>query len=85
MSDLEIRFDAAVEASTELDQRPDNDTLLALYGLYKQAREGDVQADRPSSVDFVVAAKFDAWEALEGVSREDAMAQYVALIDSLKA
>ena len=30
-------------------------------------------------------SRVDAWEALEGVSREDAMAEYVALIDSLKA
>ncbi len=73
-AEIQARFEAAVEVSAEFDQRPDNDTLLALYGLYKQAREGDVQADRPSSVDFVTAPKFDAWEALEGVSREDAMA-----------
>jgi acyl-CoA-binding protein len=29
-------------------------------------------------------AKYDAWAKFKGVSREDAMRQYIALIDSLK-
>jgi acyl-CoA-binding protein len=42
MSDLKSRFDAAVAHSQKLSERPDNATLLKIYGLYKQATLGDV-------------------------------------------
>lgn len=84
MSELIDRFEDAVEQSTELARRPDNDTLLELYGLYKQAKQGDVQGERPSSMEFEAAAKFDAWEALAGVSTDEAMRRYVELVEHLK-
>jgi acyl-CoA-binding protein len=83
MSDLDARFAAAAEASKTLPQRPDNDTLLQLYSLFKQATEGDVQGKRPGFTDMVGRAKYDAWAKLQGTSTEDAKAQYADLVESL--
>ena len=85
MSDLKTRFDEAVAGSKTLTKRPDNTTLLAIYANFKQASEGDVKGERPDMFDRVGCAKFDAWEAIEGTSKEDAMAAYVAIYEKLKA
>jgi acyl-CoA-binding protein len=84
MADLQASFEAAVAASKTLSERPDNQTLLKIYALYKQASAGDAEGKRPGFGDMVGRAKFDAWAALKGTAREDAMRQYVALIDSLR-
>ena len=84
MSDLHKQFDLAVAESKKLSQRPDNVTLLKLYALYKQGTSGDAEGGRPGIGDFVARAKYDAWCAIAGTSREQAMQQYVELVDSLK-
>ena len=78
-------FDAAAAASKTLRKAPDNDTLLALYSLYKQASVGDVSGERPGALDMVNRAKFDAWSARKGTSREDAMRAYIDLVKKLKS
>ncbi|HEX6225644.1 MAG TPA: acyl-CoA-binding protein [Chryseolinea sp.] len=77
-------FENAVARSQEFTKRPSNEELLQLYALYKQATEGDVSGDRPGGFDFKAIAKFDAWEELKGKSKEQAMNEYVALVDSLQ-
>ena len=81
----QAEFESAVERSKTLAERPGNDVLLQLYGLYKQATDGDVQGKRPGMLDLKGRAKFDAWTGLKGVGREDAMKRYVALVDRLLA
>lgn len=83
MSDLHTAFTDAVAASKELTQRPDNATLLKLYALYKQASVGDAEGARPGFSDMVGRAKWDAWNEIKGLSADDAMQQYIDLIDSL--
>ena len=61
MSKLKSAFDAAVADSKTLDERPDNQTLLRIYGLFKQASEGDATGKRPGFTDLVGRAKYDAW------------------------
>lgn len=85
MSDLQTRFDACVADSKNLANRPDNATLLKLYALYKQALDGDVEGKRPGFTDMVGRAKYDAWAALKGTANDAAKAEYVALLESLKA
>jgi len=67
-----------------LPARPDNETMLKLYALYKQAVAGDATGKRPGMFDMVGRAKYDAWDALKGTSRDSAMESYVDLVDSLK-
>lgn len=81
---LKDQFEAAVAASKSLPERPDNMTLLKLYALYKQGSAGDVEGSRPGFTDMVGRAKWDAWNELKGTGSDDAMQQYVDLIESLK-
>ena len=83
MADLNADFEAAVANSKKLSQRPDNATLLKIYGLYKQATIGDVTEKKPGFGDMVGRAKWDAWNGLKGTSSDDAKRQYVELIASL--
>jgi acyl-CoA-binding protein len=84
MSDLAHRFQAAAEESKTLTQRPDNDTLLKMYAFFKQGANGDVAGKRPGFTDLVGRAKYDAWAKLKGTPEEEAMRQYVALVEALK-
>jgi diazepam-binding inhibitor (GABA receptor modulating acyl-CoA-binding protein) len=84
MADLQAAFDKAVADSKKLPDRPDNQTLLQIYALYKQATEGDVEGKRPGFTDMVGRAKYDAWAAVKGKAKSEAMQAYVDLIESLK-
>ena len=83
MSDLKSRFDAAVAKSKDLSERPDNMTLLKLYALFKQGSLGDNTDKKPGFSDMVGRAKWEAWTTLKGTTADDAMQQYVDLIESL--
>lgn len=84
MADLKTQFETAVSESKQLPEKPDNMTLLKIYALYKQATSGDVEGKRPGFTDMVGRAKYDAWDGLKGTSSDDAMQQYIDLIESLK-
>ena len=84
MADLKASFEAAAAASKTLSERPDNQTLLQLCALYKQGSGGDVEGKRPGFGDMVGRAKYDAWAALKGTGRDDAMQRYIDLVNSLK-
>jgi diazepam-binding inhibitor (GABA receptor modulating acyl-CoA-binding protein) len=83
VSDLKSAFDAAVASTQDLTRRPDNQTLLKLYALYKQATEGDNAATKPGFSDLVGRAKWDAWTALKGTSASEAMQRYIELVETL--
>lgn len=83
MADLKAEFEAAVANSKKLSERPDNTTLLKIYGLYKQATAGDNTDKKPGFGDMVGRAKWDAWNTLKGTGGDDAMQQYIDLIESL--
>ncbi|WP_266168242.1 acyl-CoA-binding protein [Dyella subtropica] len=85
MNDLQCEFQQAAEDVQGLDKRPDNDTLLKLYALYKQGSEGDIRDAQPGFFDFIGTAKHEAWAQLRGVSREEAMRRYIALVHQLLA
>ena len=83
--ELKEKFEQAVAESKHLSERPSNDTLLMLYSLYKQATEGDVNNYPPANpFDFVAKAKYQAWESLKGKSKENAMTEYVGLVEKLR-
>jgi diazepam-binding inhibitor (GABA receptor modulating acyl-CoA-binding protein) len=84
MSDLITQFEEAAANAQNLKKKPDNDTLLKLYSLYKQGSKGDVAGSRPGFTNPVGRAKFDAWAKLKGTSKNDAMQSYIDLIGSLQ-
>ncbi|MDC7699961.1 acyl-CoA-binding protein [Vogesella indigofera] len=85
MSDLKTQFEQAQKDVTTLAERPDNQTMLQLYSLFKQATAGDVSGERPGMMDFINRAKFDSWEKLKGQSAEEAMQNYINVVKSLMA
>jgi acyl-CoA-binding protein len=83
---LQELFENAVKESKELSSKPDNETLLKLYALYKQGTEGDINTEPPSNpFDFVSKAKHNAWSDMKGKTKDDAMKEYVALVNQLKS
>jgi acyl-CoA-binding protein len=84
MADLKKEFQQAAQDVMNLEERPDNDTMLRLYALYKQGSEGDVSGPKPGFFDFVGTAKYEAWEKLAGTNAEDAMRKYVDLVKKLR-
>jgi acyl-CoA-binding protein len=83
MSDLTSKFEEAAKKAMNLPERPDNDTLLKLYALYKQGSAGDVSGPKPGFFDFVGTAKYEAWAKLKGTKPEEAMQKYVDLVKKL--
>jgi len=81
--DLDEQFKQASEKVHTLDKRPSNDKLLELYGLFKQATEGDVAGQRPGGFDFKAIAKYDTWANLKGMSKDDAKKAYIELVHTL--
>lgn len=81
---LQSDFEQAVADSKSLPERPDNLTLLKMYGLYKQGSKGDVTGERPGMTDFVARAKWDAWESRKGLSQDAAMQEYLDVFNELK-
>ena len=83
MSDLKTQFETAVAESKNLTERPDNATLLKLYGLYKQGGVGDNTEPKPGFSDMIGRAKWEAWNAVKGKPSAQAMQDYIDLIESL--
>jgi acyl-CoA-binding protein len=78
-------FETAAKAVKTLEQRPDDNTMLKLYALYKQGSEGDVSGNKPGFFDFVGTAKYEAWEKLKGTPPEEAQADYIDIVRKLGA
>ena len=80
---LDEQFITATKKVHQLDKRPTNAQLLQLYGLYKQATEGDVKEQRPGGFDFKAIAKYDTWANLKGKSKDEAKQDYIDLVESM--
>ena len=76
-------FTDAREKVEELYKRMDNKTIKKVYAYYKQATEGDISGKRPSALRFRDRVKFDAWSSISGMSKEDAEAAYIELVNGL--
>ena len=82
---LKEDFEKAATDSKNLPEKPGNETLLQLYSLYKQGSVGDVNIEPPTNpFDFVNKAKYEAWAALKGKTSEEAMQEYISLVNKLK-
>lgn len=79
MTDLTDAFNQAVNAvqNNKANKPIGNDIKLQMYALYKQATLGDISGKKPSALDMVGRAKYTAWEALKGLSLDDAKQRYI--------
>ena len=84
--ELQNIFEQAVSNSRLLTKKPNNENLLQLYSLYKQATEGDIEIAPPSNpFDVVAKVKYNAWQSHKGKAKEVAMQEYISLVEKLKS
>ena len=65
-----------------IQQSGSNEQKLRAYALFKQSTVGDASGERPGAFNFVARAKFDAWAALKGTAKDEAMRLYVKEFDT---
>jgi diazepam-binding inhibitor (GABA receptor modulating acyl-CoA-binding protein) len=87
MSDLKATFDEAVNyvKTAEGSFKPSQDLKLTMYALFKQATDGDVKGKKPGMLDVVGRTKYAAWTKLKGTSADDAMQDYINVVEPLRA
>ncbi|TKY70139.1 Acyl-CoA-binding protein [Spatholobus suberectus] len=76
-------FEQYAEKAKTLPNNQTNENLLILYGLYKQATVGPINTTRPGVFNMRDRAKWDAWKAVEGKSKEEAMNDYITKVKQL--
>jgi diazepam-binding inhibitor (GABA receptor modulating acyl-CoA-binding protein) len=77
------QFLQAAEAVKTLDNKPDNNSLCILYGLYKQATVGDNNTSKPNIFDIKGQTKWDSWNKYKGYSKYKAECEYITFVNSL--
>jgi acyl-CoA-binding protein len=90
---LQQEFDAAVQKVNDLPADTAPQHMTELYGLYKQATEGDVNmktdevdadaADQANGPAGLSQAQWESWDKYKGTSEEDAKRQYVARVTEI--
>ncbi|RWR86847.1 acyl-CoA-binding protein [Cinnamomum micranthum f. kanehirae] len=80
---LKEEFEEHAAKAKTLPQTTTNENLLILYGLFKQATIGPVNTSRPGMFSMKERAKWDAWKAVEGKSKDEAMSDYITKIKQL--
>jgi diazepam-binding inhibitor (GABA receptor modulating acyl-CoA-binding protein) len=80
---LEEEFQNSVEKIDNCGKTFDNDTMLKLYGYYKQAKFGDCDSPSPNFWQIKEKAKWDAWVQHKGMTREHAMKRYIKYVCKL--
>uniref|UniRef100_A0A673U765 ACB domain-containing protein n=1 Tax=Suricata suricatta TaxID=37032 RepID=A0A673U765_SURSU len=80
--DCQKQFQAAVSVIQNLPKngsyRPSYEEMLRFYSYYKQATMGPCLVPRPGFWDPIGRYKWDAWNSLGKMSREEAMTAYIA-------
>nr|XP_034362967.1 acyl-CoA-binding domain-containing protein 4 isoform X2 [Arvicanthis niloticus] len=80
--DCQKQFQAAVSVIQNLPKngsyRPSYEEMLRFYSYYKQATMGPCLVPRPGFWDPIGRYKWDAWNSLGKMSREEAMSAYIS-------
>lgn len=78
---LEEKFNAAVNVIRSLPKsgsyQPSNELMLRFYSYFKQATEGPCDKPKPGFWDVVNRAKWESWNKLGNMTRDEAMQAYV--------
>ena len=82
-NDLEKEFLSSAERIKSSGKNFDKDTLLKLYGYYKQGTSGDCDIAEPAFWQLKEKAKWDAWNQHKGVKKTHAMKKYIKLVNEL--
>jgi diazepam-binding inhibitor (GABA receptor modulating acyl-CoA-binding protein) len=77
-------FIKAAEDAKSLPNRPDNETMLERYALFKQGIVGDNDTEKPGLLNLTAKAKWEAWNGRKGPSKETAQQQHIDLVTKLQ-
>jgi len=82
---LEEAFNKAQAQLVKLSNLPPRETIMKVYGLYKQTTVGDINIERPGffSADLKGKAKYDAWQQFKGMKKDTACLEYIKLVQEL--
>lgn len=83
LEELTKEFNNSAKQIKNCGKTFDNETLLKLYGYYKQSVDGDCNTECPSFWNIKEKAKWDAWSSHKGIKKEHAMKKYIKLVASL--
>uniref|UniRef100_A0A674J9U2 ACB domain-containing protein n=2 Tax=Terrapene triunguis TaxID=2587831 RepID=A0A674J9U2_9SAUR len=75
---LALPIDFSKELHVLRSYRPPYEVMLRFYSYYKQATVGSCEIPRPGFWDPIGRYKWDAWNRLGKMSREEAMAAYIS-------
>lgn len=78
--ELEISFNKAAVHLQSLASSFSSDKLLYFYARYKQAIEGPCNIPKPGFFDFKGKQKWEAWNSLGNMNKDEAMKEYVDAI-----
>lgn len=80
---LEKLFLNAAEKIKNSGKNLDNDTMLKLYGYYKQGTFGDCNVECPGFWQVKEKAKWDAWNQYKGIKKTHGMKKYIKLVEKI--
>jgi len=76
--EIASEFECILRNIKNIDMDSISDTIkLDLYKFYKQATEGDCNIPKPYAIYFKENAKWVAWDSIRGMSKDDAMKEYI--------
>lgn len=79
---VEEKFHAAVNVIRSLPKsgsyQPSNELMLRFYSYFKQATEGTCDKSKPAFWDIINRTKWEAWNRLGNMTKEEAMEAYVS-------
>jgi acyl-CoA-binding protein len=77
------RFEAAADRLPSLAGSLKAEQLLQFYAYYKQATMGKCEIPRPAWYNFEAKQKWDSWNRLGDMPREEAMGRYIDLLSEV--
>ncbi|VDD86982.1 unnamed protein product [Enterobius vermicularis] len=84
---IDEKFDAAVKIVQKLPKSgpltTSNDEKLKFYSLYKQATVGNVNKPKPSFYELTECSKWNAWNALCDMPKDEAKQKYVEELEKM--
>ena len=81
--ELLSQFEEAAKQIKQSGKSFDNETLLKLYGYFKQSTVGDCNTESPSFFQLKEKAKWEEWNNHKGMKNTHAMKKYIKLVNEL--
>lgn len=82
--ELQKKFTESQEILKNLSKRPNDEELLHVYSLFKQATIGDINIPQPGMFSFKEKAKWNAWNSKKGMKKETALQSYIDYVGTLQ-